>query len=466
MTTSSRSPTRRRTPTVNIKVVGVGGGGSNAVTRMYRNRIPGVEYIATNTDAQALAAAESHLRLRVGDKLAKGMGVGGVPELGMACFEESADDVRDALAGTDLAFVAAGMGGGTGTGGAPVVARIAKQDLGCLTVGVVTKPFPFEGHQRQQQANRGLNWLAKEVDTLVVIPNERLLLVADPAMSMAAAFRMADEVLRQAMQSITELLLLPGEINLDFADLRTVMRDAGPAWMAIGKGNGIDRADAAILAALESPLLEVKINGASGVLLNITGGSDLMMAEVSKISETIKRQVHPDAEIIFGTTQDLRMENELKITIIATGFDQADGIEHYERMRETRDEAAAESTEIDPELESDPSDVPDFLRPGERESLAVQTSRRYVADADTTDEGGEPEAQNEADGSDDTADESAEEPDTPDADEESQAESVVADGSAPDADSEVAPDGSSSSDGDPSAAADDATGKRAGNVGD
>ena len=347
------------------------------------------------------------------------------------------------------------------------MARIAKQDLGCLTVGVVTKPFPFEGHQRQQQANRGLNWLAKEVDTLVVIPNERLLLVADPSMSMAAAFRMADEVLRQAMQSITELLLLPGEINLDFADLRTVMRDAGPAWMAIGKGNGIDRADAAILAALESPLLEVKINGASGVLLNITGGSDLMMAEVSKISETIKRQVHPDAEIIFGTTQDLRMENELKITIIATGFDQSDGIEHYERMRETRDEAAAaESTEIDPDLETDPGDIPDFLRPGERESLAVQTSRRYVADAHASDEGGEPEVQDEADDSDDTADESATESDAQVPGEESQAESVVADATGPDADSKVAQDASSSSDGDQSAAADDTTGKRAGNVGD
>ena len=348
------------------------------MTRMYRNRIPSVDYIATNTDAQALALAESHLRLRVGDKIARGMGVGGVPELGRDCFEESADEVRDALEGADLAFVAAGMGGGTGTGGAPVVARIAKQDLGCLTVGVVTKPFPFEGHQRQQQALRGLNWLAKEVDTLIVIPNERLLLVADPAMSMSTAFRLADEVLRQAMQSITELLLLPGEINLDFADLRTVMRDAGPAWMAIGKGNGIDRADAAILAALESPLLEVKIDGASGVLLNITGGSDLMMAEVSKISDTIKRQVHPDAEIIFGTTQDLRMENELKITIIATGFDYSEEIEHYERQRETRDaadEAARRKREEEPEPES--YDLPDFLRP-DRRRPSLSTSDRVV----------------------------------------------------------------------------------------
>ena len=387
--------TRRRTPNVNIKVVGVGGGGSNAVTRMYRNRIPGVEYIATNTDAQALALAEAHLRLRVGDNLARGMGVGGVPELGRDCFEESADEVRDALEGTDLAFVAAGMGGGTGTGGAPTVARIAKQDLGCLTVGVVTKPFPFEGHQRQQQAMRGLNWLAKEVDTLVVIPNERLLLVADPAMSMATAFRMADEVLRQAMQSITELLLLPGEINLDFADLRAVMRDAGPAWMAIGKGNGIDRADAAILAALESPLLEVKIDGASGVLLNITGGSDLMMAEVSKISDTIKRQVHPDAEIIFGTTQDPRMENELKITIIATGFEYSEEIEHYDRIRESRaaEEAAnRQEEETQPAHETD--DLPEFLRPDRlKRSVTSQEVNRDIPaqSSDVDDNEEEPE---------------------------------------------------------------------------
>ena len=387
---------------------------------MYRNRIPGVEYIATNTDAQALALADSHLRLRVGDKLAKGMGVGGVPELGMACFEESADEVRDALAGTDLAFVAAGMGGGTGTGGAPVVARIAKQDLGCLTVGVVTKPFPFEGHQRQQQANRGLNWLAKEVDTLIVIPNERLLLVSDPAMSMSAAFKMADEVLRQAMQSITELLLLPGEINLDFADLRTVMRDAGPAWMAIGKGNGIDRADAAILAALESPLLEVKIDGASGVLLNITGGADLMMAEVSKISETIKRQVDPDAEIIFGTTQDPRMENELKITIIATGFDQADQIEHYERMRESRDvRPSAGHDEHVHDLEPDVVEVPDFLRHDGRKSQSDPTEHAPIADSENS-EGESVGEETGTDALDDPVDETAVQPDAPESAEESQ----------------------------------------------
>ncbi len=328
-----------------IKVVGIGGGGSNAVTRMYRSRIPSVEYIAANTDAQALANAEASLRLRVGDKIARGMGVGGNPDIGRLCFEDSRDEIREVLAGTDLVFVSAGMGGGTGTGGAPVVARIAKQDLGCLTVGVVTKPFPFEGYHREMEAQKGLNRLAAEVDTLIVIPNERLLLVADPSMSIEMAFKMADEVLRQAMQSITDLLLMPGEINLDFADLRTVMRDAGPAWMAIGKGNGIDRSKAAIAAVLSSPLLEVKIDGATGVLLNITGGADLMMAEVRRISETIKHVVHPDAEIIFGTTQDFKMENEIKITIIATGFEEIETIDYYdvqrqklEAMRRKRDE--------------------------------------------------------------------------------------------------------------------------------
>ncbi len=347
-----------------IKVVGVGGGGSNAVTRMYRSRIPGVEYIAANTDAQALASAEASLRLRVGDRIAGGMGVGGNPDLGRLCFEDSQDEIREILTGTDLVFVSAGMGGGTGTGGAPVVARIAKQDLGCLTVGVVTKPFPFEGYQRQHEAQKGLNRLAAEVDTLIVIPNERLLLVADPSMSIGMAFRMADEVLRQAMQSITELLLMPGEINLDFADLRTVMKDAGPAWMAIGKGNGIDRSRAAIAAVLGSPLLEVKIDGATGVLLNITGGADLMMSEVQRISETVRRVVHPDAEIIFGTTQDFKMENEIKITIIATGFEELETIDYY---AERREELEAIRRERDHSLGRDLLDdfgieMPEFMR--------------------------------------------------------------------------------------------------------
>ena len=294
---------------------------------MYRSRIPSVEYIAANTDAQALAHTEASIRLRVGDRIAGGLGVGGNPQLGRECFLDSREEIREVLSGADLVFIAAGMGGGTGTGGAPIVANIAKRELGCLTIGVVTKPFPFEGYQREKQSVEGLQRLAEEVDTMIVIPNERLLLASAPDTSVEVAFRMADEVLRQGIQSITELLLLPGEINLDFADLRAVMLDAGPAWMAIGKGNGIARTQAAITSALRSPLLEVSIDGATGVLLNITSGPDLMMAEVRRISETVKQQVHPDAEIIFGTTQDLRMENELKITIIATGFEDTTGID-------------------------------------------------------------------------------------------------------------------------------------------
>ena len=352
MTTSlSTTIRRRRIPSVNIKVVGVGGGGANALTRMYRSRIPSVEYIAANTDAQALAHTDASIRLRVGDRIAGGLGVGGNPQLGRECFIDSREEIREVLTGADLVFVAAGMGGGTGTGGAPIVANIAKRELGCLTIGVVTKPFPFEGYQREKQAAEGLQRLAEEVDTMIVIPNERLLLVSAPDTSVEVAFRMADEILRQGIQSITELLLLPGEINLDFADLRTVMRDKGAAWMAIGKGNGIDRAEAAISSVLRSPLLEVSIDGATGVLLNITSGPDLMMAEVRKISETVKQQVHPDAEIIFGTTQDLRMENELKITIIATGFEEIPEPEPFEE----------EPVEIPDEELEDPGDQPSLI---------------------------------------------------------------------------------------------------------
>ena len=365
MTTSlSTSIRRKRIPSVNIKVVGVGGGGANALTRMYRNRIPNVEYVAANTDAQALAHTEASIRLRVGDRIAGGLGVGGNPQLGRECFLDSREEIREVLTGADLVFIAAGMGGGTGTGGAPVVANISKRELGCLTIGVVTKPFPFEGYQRERQALDGLERLAEEVDTMIVIPNERLLLVSSSDTSVEVAFRMADEVLRQGIQSITELLLRPGEINLDFADLRTVMRDKGAAWMAIGKGNGIDRADAAISSVLRSPLLEVSIDGARGVLLNITSGPDLTMAEVRKISETVKKQVHPDAEIIFGTTQDLRMENELKITIIATGFEEIPELEEFvDETVESADEDPSDQSALmpDPAVERE---YQRFLRDG------------------------------------------------------------------------------------------------------
>ena len=305
--------------TAGIKVVGVGGGGQNAVNRMYRERVPGVEYISVNTDAQALEAASIPVRLRVGDQTARGLGVGGDPTKGRQCHEEDRDEIKQVLDGADLVFVAAGMGGGTGTGGAPVVAEVAKE-LGALTVGVVTKPFEFEGAVRKNRALEGIEVLREKVDTLIVIPNDRILAVSDEQLSMDLAFKMADDVLRQGIQSIAELILVPGEINLDFADVRAVMENAGPAWMAIGKGSGEDRAIKAAEEAINSPLLEVQIAGSKGVIFNITGGTDLTLDEVQRAAAVIAATVHPDANIIFGTVIDPKMENEVKLTIIASGF--------------------------------------------------------------------------------------------------------------------------------------------------
>jgi cell division protein FtsZ len=305
--------------TANIKVVGVGGGGQNAVNRMYRERVPEVEYISVNTDSQALDASSVPVRLRVGDQTARGLGVGGDPSKGRQCHEEDRDEIKEVLKGADLVFVAAGMGGGTGTGGAPVVAEVA-QDLGALTVGVVTKPFGFEGAVRKKKALEGIEMLREQVDTLIVIPNDRLLAISDEQLTMDRAFKMADDVLRQGIQSIAELILVPGEINLDFADVRAVMDNAGPAWMAIGTGSGENRAIDAAEQAINSPLLEVEIAGSKGVIFNITGGTDLTLDEVQRASEVIASTVHPDANIIFGTVTDPKMENEVKLTIIATGF--------------------------------------------------------------------------------------------------------------------------------------------------
>jgi cell division protein FtsZ len=305
--------------TANIKVVGVGGGGQNAVNRMYRERVPEVEYISVNTDSQALDASDVPIRLRVGDQTARGLGVGGDPAKGRQCHEEDRDEIREVLKGADLVFVAAGMGGGTGTGGAPVVAEVA-QDLGALTVGVVTKPFAFEGAVRKRKALEGIELLRAQVDTLIVIPNDRLLAISDEQLTMDRAFKLADDVLAQGIRSIAELILVPGEINLDFADVRAVMDNAGPAWMAIGKGTGENRAIEAAHNAINSPLLEVEIAGAKGVIFNITGGSDLTLEEVQRASEVIASTVHPDANIIFGTVTDPKMENEVKLAIIATGF--------------------------------------------------------------------------------------------------------------------------------------------------
>ncbi|MDP6823610.1 MAG: cell division protein FtsZ [Dehalococcoidia bacterium] len=307
-----------------IKVVGVGGGGSNAVSRMYRDRLAEVEYITVNTDAQALVRSDVPVRLRIGDETARGLGVGGDPEKGQACAEESRDEVREVLEGADMVFIAAGMGGGTGTGAAPIVAETARE-MGALTVGVVTQPFAFEGRRRAKHAEEGIARLKDKVDTLITIPNDRLLIICDEEVTMESGFRMADNILRQGVQSIAELVTVAGEINLDFADIKAVMSNAGPAWMAIGSGSGDTRAIDAAEEAIQSPLLDVSLEGARGVIFNITGGSDLTINEVHQASEVISQVVDPEANIIFGMVTDMKMENEVKLTIIATGFPAEDG---------------------------------------------------------------------------------------------------------------------------------------------
>ena len=304
---------------MNIKVLGVGGGGSNAVARMYRQRVKGVEYIAVNTDAQHLLRLDVPQKVRIGDRLTRGLGVGGNPELGRESAEESREDLYDLLSGTDMVFVAAGMGGGTGTGAAPVVAEIA-QEVGALAIAIVTKPFGFEGHQRTSQAEEGIAHLREHVDTMIVIPNDRLYAVTDERMTAESAFRIADDVLRQGVQSIAELVMIAGQINLDFADIRAVMADAGPAWMAIGHGRGEHRAQDAARAAMASPLLQAPVEGATRVLLNITHGRDVTLQEVQEATDFVTGMVDPKANIIFGMIADENMEDEVRVTVVATGL--------------------------------------------------------------------------------------------------------------------------------------------------
>lgn len=302
-----------------LKVVGVGGGGCNAVNRMIDAEVNGVEFVAVNTDAQALARCQSPTRVRIGEKLTKGLGAGGDPEKGQRSAEESRDELQDAIRGAEMVFITAGMGGGTGTGASPIVAEITRE-AGALTVGIVTKPFGFEGSKRREQAEEGIAQLRQQVDTLIVIPNDRLLDVCGPDVSVEEAFRLADDVLRQGIQGISDLITLPGEINLDFADVRRVMRDAGPALLAIGQASGPDRAPAAAKEAISSPLLEVSIEGATGVLFNITGARNLGLQELHAAAQVISEVVAPDAEIIFGTAIDPSLGDEVKVTVIATGF--------------------------------------------------------------------------------------------------------------------------------------------------
>lgn len=317
-----------------IKVIGIGGGGQNAVNRMIEADIRGVEFIAVNTDAQALLMSNSPVKLRVGEKITKGLGAGGNPTIGSKAAEESADLITEALTGADMVFITAGMGGGTGTGAAPIVAQIAKQ-LGALTIGVVTRPFGFEGARRRQAAEEGLANLREKVDTLIVIPNDSLLQL-DKKTPMVEAFKVADEVLRQGIQGISELITVPGLINLDFNDVKTIMAEGGSALMAIGHGTGENRAVQAAQQAITSPLLDIKsIDGAKGILFNITGGPDMMMHEVDEAAKVVAAAADPDANIIFGAVIDPRMQGEVRITVIATGFNgrQADVLSKVRPLR-------------------------------------------------------------------------------------------------------------------------------------
>ena len=303
-----------------IRVVGIGGGGNNAVNRMIQEGVGGVDFIAVNTDNKALLQSSAPVRVRIGDKLTRGLGAGGHPEQGEKAAEESGDELHEVLKGSDMVFITAGMGGGTGTGAAPVIARVARE-MGALTVGVVTKPFMFEGSKRTNAADAGIEKLKEQVDTLIIIPNDRLLELADKRVSLTDSFLMADDVLRQGIQGISELITVPGLINLDFADVQTIMSEGGAALMAVGTGTGEDRARMAAEQAVSSRLLDVTIDGARGILFNVTGGMSLSLYEVNQAAAIIRETADPDANMIFGAVIDENMGDELRITVIATGFE-------------------------------------------------------------------------------------------------------------------------------------------------
>lgn len=328
-----------------IKVVGIGGGGSNAVNRMIEEGLAGIEFVAINTDAQALLLSNSPTRVRIGDKLTRGLGAGGDPEIGRKAAEESAEDLYEVLKGSDMVFIAAGIGGGTGTGAAPIIAQISKE-VGALTIGVVTRPFTFEGAKRRQTAENGIDELKEHVDTLIVIPNDRLLQIADKRASLQEAFKLADDVLRQGIQGISELITVPGLINLDFADVRTIMSEGGAALMAVGYASGEERARVAAEQAISSNLLDITIDGARGILFNVTGGLDLSLFEVNQAAAIIKETAHPDVNLIFGAVIDPNMGDELRVTVIATGFMRSGGVQRSYRRPRSRTEALAATTEI------------------------------------------------------------------------------------------------------------------------
>jgi cell division protein FtsZ len=348
-----------------IKVVGVGGGGTNAVNRMVDAGLSGVEFIAVNTDAQALLMCDADVKIHIGSNATRGLGAGADPAVGKAAAQESRDELKEALKGADMVFVTAGEGGGTGTGGAPIVGELAAQELGALSVGVVTRPFSFEGRKRAQQAERGIGELRDQVDTLIVIENDRLLQVVEKRTSIIDAFKLADDVLRQGVQGITDLITIPGLVNLDFADVRTIMRGAGSALMGIGTATGENRATEAAQAAVSSPLLEASIEGATGILLNVTGGHEIGLFEVNEAAEVVTGAADQNANVIFGAVIDDALGDEVRVTVIATGF----GPQRARRRRLAESEEG-EPTSLEPqpvpaerfEVPDEILEVPSFLR--------------------------------------------------------------------------------------------------------
>ena len=354
-----------------IKVIGVGGAGQNAVNRMIEEGIQGVEFIAANTDAQALTQSRAPIRVRLGDKLTRGLGAGGDPEVGRKAAEESADDLYNVLKGADMVFVTAGMGGGTGTGAAPVVSQVAKE-CSALTIGVVTRPFTFEGGRRTTSAESGIIKMKEHAHTLISIPNDRLLQLADKKSSLQDAFRMADDVLHQGIQGISELITIPGLINLDFADVRTIMSEGGAALMAVGSGSGDDRAKMAAEQAISSQLLDITIDGARGVLFNVTGGPNLTLFEVNTAAAIIRETAHPDVNLIFGAVIDPDMGDDIRVTVIATGFERS-GVPRraLERLPRTDRSAAGMTRQV---KENTP-----FIRPSE--SVSVESTPRSAPES-------------------------------------------------------------------------------------
>jgi len=338
---------------IEIKVIGIGGGGGNAVNRMIDAKLQGVNYISVNTDAQVLAFSNAEQKIQIGSRITKGLGSGSNPEIGRKATEEDKDRIAKALKGADMVFITAGMGGGTGTGGAPIIAQISK-DLGALTVGVVTKPFSFEGHRRMEQAEEGIKLLKECVDTLIVIPNDKLLKIVDENTSMLDAFKIADEVLMQGIQGITEIVVEPGLINVDFADVKMIIENAGTAIMGVGRASGENRAVEAAQRAINSPILETKIDGAKGLLFNISGGLNLTLYEVNKAAEIISKAANAEANIIFGAVINKELNDEVKVTVIATGF---------ETLEKIIDKPKLEEIDFDKEkINYNDLDIPTFLR--------------------------------------------------------------------------------------------------------